>query len=89
MLTGEGMLVRSAERENILVLVVVAAEGAFTVKPMGAGMLLVGLFSLLLGVLAEASAAKLAVLLLLLGCLAVEQQCKEMRQLWNIGCEGL
>jgi hypothetical protein len=29
------------------------------------------------------------VLLLLLGCLAVEQRCKEMRQLWSIGCKGL
>jgi hypothetical protein len=54
------MLVRRADKENILILVVVAAEGAFTVKPMGAGVLLVGLFSLRFSVLAVASAAKLA-----------------------------
>jgi hypothetical protein len=54
------MLVQSAERENILVLVVIVAEWMFTVEPMGAGVLLVGFFSLCFGVLAVASAAKLA-----------------------------
>jgi hypothetical protein len=54
------MFVQRADRENILILIMIAAEGAFTVEPMGAGMLLVGLFSLRFGVLAVASAAKLA-----------------------------
>jgi hypothetical protein len=50
------MLVQSAERENILVLVVIAAEGVFTVKPMGAGVLLLRFLVLLLAVLAESTA---------------------------------
>jgi hypothetical protein len=53
------MFVRRADRENILILVVIAAEWTFTVEPMGAGMLLVGFFGLLLGVLAEAAVSKL------------------------------
>jgi hypothetical protein len=54
------MFVQRADRENILVLVMIATKGVFTVKPMGAGVLLVRLFSLCFGVLAVASAAKLA-----------------------------
>jgi uncharacterized membrane protein YgdD (TMEM256/DUF423 family) len=50
------MLVWSAERENILVLVMVATEGVFTVKPMGGSVLLLGFLVLLLAVLAEATA---------------------------------
>jgi hypothetical protein len=64
LLTGDGMLVWSAERENILILVMILAEGSFTVKPMGGGMLLVGFFDLLLGVLVEVAALKLAFFLL-------------------------
>jgi hypothetical protein len=50
------MFVRRADRENILILVVVATEGAFTVKPMRGSMLLLGFLALLLAVLAEVTA---------------------------------